>query len=221
MGGWSLGDGSAGANAELGVGAPESRIPPGVEIEEEVDESLWSGASAEPGGISALGLDTEMKEEGAVKESKKSDAGLVCPLSVKNLLRLGLGWHTSAPAILLGVTVSSPPPMLKLGDLMRVGWKPSGTKDLGWVPWLNMVHTGTGSSFGLVALVISGAASSLRLSDRLFTSPGETALVATSSGFSCEPPSSCSSTETLISPLGFPPPRSPPPPPRLHPGGNR
>ncbi len=119
----------AGPNTELGVGAPESRSPPGVEMEEEVEESWRSGVGAMgaelgPGGISAFGFETEMKGEGAVKESKKSEAGLACPLSVKNLLRLGLGWQTRGGVNLLGVTASVLPPalpMLKLGDLMRVG----------------------------------------------------------------------------------------------------
>lgn len=116
--------------AEFGVGAPEATGPPGVEMaDEDVEESWCSGVGAVgvglgPGGISAFGFETEMKEEGAVKESKKSEAGLACPLSVKNLLRLGLGWQTRGVVFLLGVTASALPPplpMLKLGDLMRVG----------------------------------------------------------------------------------------------------
>lgn len=160
----------AGPDTELGVGASEPRGPAGVEMEDEEVEESWRsgvgpiGAGLGPGGISAFGFETEMKEEGAVKESKKSEAGLACPLSVKNLLRLGLGWQMRGVVILLGVTASVHPPplpMLKLGDLMRVGWKPSGTRDFGWVPWLNMVHTGTGSFFGLVRLASGGACCSL------------------------------------------------------------
>lgn len=117
-----------GPDAEFGVGASESKGPPGVEIEDtDVEESCCSrvgGATGAGEEISACGFETEMKDEGTVKESKKSEPGLPCPLSVKNLLRLGLGWQMRGVEALLGVTASllAPPlPMLKLGDLMRVG----------------------------------------------------------------------------------------------------